>query len=221
MKNMMIVSLVLITIIISSVFAFDPPKGLRWGMSYEQAKAHLQTLPKHKTSKLGKIMTVKNPSKLTRLLIGSVPLVEGILYCDFKKNIKIADQKIHSSYLYFHPETGLCSVWYQRRFTNEDRIANKLAWSYFKQVYSLLALKYGRPPAHDIDLDTPHFRLLSESPIRTKWISSTDSTVISLTLRKVKSFISYPAVEIQYLTADYYKLVIASLKKKVDAEDIL
>jgi len=225
MKRFVISSLAVAIVFATSSLAYDPPKGLKWGMTYEEVKAHLATLSKDDRSEVGNLMIVEPKSSKKRALaenlLGGVPIIDNIQFTEFKKNLEIAKKKIHQSYLFFHPENGLCSVWYRRQFTDEKEKATNLAWDYFKTIQTLLITKYGEPK-ESIDLNTPHIQLLPESPIRVHWMSNEDGAVIVLSIRQVKqAFFSYPAVEIQYLTSDYYKLVEAQLKRLVDEEDIL
>lgn len=223
MKSLIILSLTLVTTLTSS-FAQNPPKGLKWGMSYDQVKTHLATLPKNKRSKIDKPIIIKPNQKkrdLLQAMMGGIMFIDNVSFARLKNNLKIADKKISKCFLYFHPNNDLCSVHYQVDFNQDDRVANELAWQYFKKTQSLLSVKYGEP-VEGVDLDTPHISILAESPIKSRWVSKQGDVVMTLTLRKINQlFFSYPAVQLQYSTKFYYELLQEQLKRLAAKEEIL
>jgi hypothetical protein len=211
--NIVLLLAILFFALQSSLFAQDPPKGLEWEMTYEQVKANLKTLPKNEESKVGKL--VKSSSKIG-LGVFKIPTLPGANVATFDKNLEIADEKINTSYLYFHPQKGLCSVYYQCRFIKDYK---DKAWNYFKRVQTILSAKYGEPDK-SIPLDMPHVGVLQESPYKANWIFE-DGRTISLSLGSSKSFIENFYVEIQYCTNAYYELIKEALKDAANKEDLL
>ena len=196
---------------------YDPPKGLTWGMSYERAKAHLLTLPKDDRSELGKPKVFKGSRKGILQSIGFFPIIPEAQTAEFKKNLKIAEKKVNHSFLIFHPDSGLCSVWYQVMFTRND--ANE-AWSYFKKVQTLLTAKYGKPDK-GVPIDMPVVPLVKGSPYRSIWVSGENGQVMVLTIQRAGSLITFDSVELQYCTADFYRMVEDQIQDKLEEEELL
>ena len=148
----------------SIVLAYDPPKGLHWGMSYQEVKKTLEGLPKEKKVKVKKLEKKRSKTLLSRDQVPSSISVARL------GTVKLFDKKSEAAFVFFHNEKGLCGIEYIFDWINDKDDKNQFmrgrdhSWKYYQNLVKALTNKYG-PPEYDEtegkseNYITPHTKL--------------------------------------------------------------
>lgn len=132
--------------IISAQTAIEPPKGLAWGMSYEDVKIQLETEPdKDKRMKIEKLKEEKKlfPSFLTAKI----------------KDAEFFDKKTQTAYAIFSMDKKLLSMYFTFEWTNDEEsgltrkggTGRRNCWEFHQKLVGGLTAKYGEPTKNDVN----------------------------------------------------------------------
>ena len=152
--------------------AFDPPRGLKWGMTYQEAK---DTFPA-----LGKLSREKLPKgyrEYPELRTG------GSNYRAEAKDLKLLDKKAKRTYLVFDSTMRLTQFQYIFLWDNDE--SNKglrKSWVYHYDLALSLSQKYG-PPSIDETKEERGKSISSGVGFRMIW-EDTNKSIIILTITR-------------------------------------
>jgi hypothetical protein len=163
LRVLLIVVLVIAT---TNAFAFDPPKGLKWGMTYDEVKAKLEN------PDAGDKVKVKKLSKnhKTRTFFPEHNLSEGYKSAQLEK-IKLLDNKVKTAYAVFDTKGKFTVLQYQfDNITGEDTGDINKMWVYYQKLTDALKKKYGEPTRNqvtpiDFGIDIP-----KDTYLETAWV---------------------------------------------------
>ena len=186
MKSVFIGVLAMLLISLSDIWAFDPPKGLKWGMSYDDC-GNVVSQPKgdDEPLKLGKLKKGKNDK-------GAVTAFD---YADIK-TVKLFEKKAKTAYAMFDSSGGLCQVNYSFSWDNDDEKGQDIfskggtgrekCYQMHGKLVDGLRGKYGEPavePKGDIYGTT----IAHGVALETMWKDTSSNTMIGVVLTRNKT----------------------------------
>lgn len=173
-------------VLVVNLNAYDPPKNLKWGMTYDEVTTTLKNLQKDDMIKIDKLKTD-----------GNIP---DNFYLAALKGVKLFDKKAKEAYAVFDSSKSLCAIQYGFVWNNDENTTNMFesrgkgranAWEYHQDLTKKLTVKYG-PPSKDETEGSFGQPLASGVRLETSWIDSTsgDKIIAAITRQKVNAVIS-------------------------------
>ncbi len=180
----MTVYLAILLLVASISSAFDPPKGLNYGMSYDQTKANLDTQ--------GVKVERPDKKKINRILREYVEFNLPNNYSRAKiKGTELLDKKSDESYLVYDDEKGLVAFQYIFEWANDVNAGEneptaqgfRKCWVFFDKLKNVLVSKYGDPTKDEVSAMLKAKDMPSGTEFKTDWVAP-DSSSISLVITR-------------------------------------
>jgi len=186
LDNVIMTSLAAIVLLASSVLAYDPPRGMKWGMTYEECKTALgQPKGEDEALKIGKIQQVKANKNQPA----------GYGYAQIK-SVKLFGKKAKTAVAMFDSTGGLCQISYTFSWDNDDKKGQDIfsrggtgrekCYQLHGKLVDGLSGKYGEPvkePKGDIYGTS----IAHGVTLETIWEDTTSHTMIGVVLTRNKT----------------------------------
>ncbi len=149
----------------SNTLAFNPPKGLSWGMTYDEVRNKLENPSKGEKAKIKKLS--KDHKTHTFYPVHELP--EGYRYAEIEK-VKLLGEEADEILAVFDEDGALSVFQYHFRIItgDESETINKM-WSYYQKLTDVLKKKYGEPTRNQVtptDFGAP---LSKDTYLETVW----------------------------------------------------
>jgi len=180
------VACLIVMVLITNLYAYDPPKNLKWGMTYDEVMKTLKESGNEDIVKIDKLKTDKN-------------IPDGF-YLAALKGVKLFDKKAKEAYAVFDTSKYLCAIQYGFVWDNDENTTNMFesrgkgranAWEYYQELTKKLAVKYGQPTKDETEgsFGQP---LASGVRLETSWVDSTtgNKIMVAITRRQINAVIT-------------------------------
>ncbi len=164
-----------------SSYAISPPKGLNWGMTYDDLKQVLENPQK------GDAVKVKKLSKnhKTRIFYPEHHLPEGYRWAALEK-IKLLGEKVYNAIAVFDASGRLTDLQYQFCFITGDDTEVPKMWAYYQKLSDALKKKYGEPDENqvtpvDFGVDIP-----KDTYLETRWVDDESGSQVRVLVTRFK-----------------------------------
>lgn len=221
MKRLVITVSLFFVLSVASLSAFDPPRGMKWGMGYQDC-ASVVGEPKgdDEPLKLGKLKQTKKGKDATVVYD----------YSDIK-TIKLFGKKAKTSLVMFDSTGGLCQVSYTFSWDNDDKKGQDIfskggqgrekCYQMHGKLVDGLRGKYGDPikePKGDIYGTT----IAHGVALETMWKDTTTNTMIGVILTRNKTNLVIGMLD-EYIVQLIYlgPSALASYQAEVEANEDL
>jgi hypothetical protein len=205
---MRVVSLIaMLAFVASACWAIDPPKGLSWGMTYDQVKTKLESAADK-----------KDQSKLKESKTGK-DLADGFTRAEIEK-IEVLKKKPEKAYAIFQNDSGLCAVYYVFRWKNDEKEETMFdskgkgrskCWGFHQDLVNALASKYGDPTS-DETLGKRGEVVGNGVRFNTTWTDDSGSELIAYVTRSTKNMGPLGRLD------DYYVILLYQIPLGAKAE---
>jgi hypothetical protein len=157
---------------------YDPPKGLKWGMTYEEVVDKLKLQPKDEAIDVKKLEEPKRQN--AQFFFPDKKTLQGFEVAKLEK-VRILGKKADNSLAVFSDSAGLVLTQYGIRI-NEGNDANDLGelWSTYQRFREVLVSKYGAPTQNQITSSEIGKELPIGTNLITEWKDSTTNDAIRL-----------------------------------------
>ncbi len=158
-----------------TAFAFDPPKGLKWGMTYETVR---DSLPNTKELKGPDV-----PKGFRKFIDSKIP--ENYYRAEIKK-LSVLDENAQRSWCIFDDQGGLCCFQYAFTWVNDKSgEASGKARNFCDRLFQNLTAKYGPVLINEIG-DKKDYEIPIGIAWRMIW-QDVDSSQIRLSIGRTKT----------------------------------
>jgi len=157
---------------------YDPPKGLKWGMTYEEVVDKLKLQSKDDAIDVKKLEEPKRQN--AQFFFPDKKTLQGFEVAKLEK-VRILRKKADHSLAVFSDSAGLVLTQYGI-FINEGNDANNLGelWSTYQRFREVFVSKYGAPTQNQITSSEIGKELPIGTYLLTEWKDSTTNDAIRL-----------------------------------------
>jgi hypothetical protein len=138
----------LVAALIVPVFTYagDPPKGLKWGMPYDEVKQVLEAPSQGEPVKVNKL----SKDNKTRVFFPKHQLPDGYRFTEIEK-VELLDKKVSVALAVFDQTGGLVLIQYQFRMVTKDVAGDiQQTWAFYQKLSDALKSKYGEPTRNQV-----------------------------------------------------------------------
>jgi len=190
-------AMTIMLLLTSSSKAFNPPRGLFWGMKYGAIEEKLKSLPKDDQPQLKEMKCAED-------------LPPGFHLAELNK-VKLYDKKAQEARIVFDTTGGLCALQYVFTWDNQEKTNNMFetankgrdkSWEFHDQLLRALLTKYGQPTS-TFPAELKGHDVSSGTKLITEWIDSLSGDKIILAVSRQKTNLVFAHVD-RYLVALLY-----------------
>ena len=203
-------------LMVNSAGAYDPPKRLNWGLTYEAVATTLEGLPKKERIQIKEAKERED-------------LPTGFLAAELKK-VKLFGKKTKEARVVFDTTGGLCALQYGFVWENKEKTDNVFesankgrdkSWEYHDELLTALRTKYGDPAATISDELIGH-DISSGTKLKTEWVDSVSGDKIILAISRQKKNLVISRLDYYIVVLLYHSPTYTEAKQEEirESEDI-
>jgi len=198
----------------TAVSQIVPPKGLAWGMSFEDVKIKLETEQEKDRMKLEKAKEEKK-------------LFPGFLTAKIK-DAKVLDEKVDRAYAIFDKEEKLVAIYFVFAWDNDEEAGlvsaggkgRKKCWELHQKLFEGFVAKYEEPAKNDVTEDKVGNPIAEKTWLETKFPDEDGNEILLALTRVISKPLGITIDQYQtylfYQSQGYVKAKKAGLTKSAD-----
>jgi hypothetical protein len=159
--------------------AYDPPKGLKWGMSPADVQETLINAEEKDKAKTGKVF---EPGKAAIFYPKEDIDKDKRFYLVSLEKVTLLDKKIREGYLAFDTSNHLVLVQYQFSDFGAEDNSYSSCWAFYQRLYEALVAKYDTASSNDVTSALIGEPLVENTHYDTRWKDATSGEEITLTI---------------------------------------
>lgn len=189
--------------------AYDPPRGLKWKMSYQEVESILGSPKGDDALRLNKL---EDPNRQNaQFFYPHRNALKGLKVARIDK-VKLAEEKAEYSCAVFSDSLGLVALQYGLMIgsgsggdekTLYETKTNGRFWTTYQRLLELLSTKYGQPTENQITPGELGMPLPQGSDLKTVWFDSTTGDAIRLILQRRKEKLALITVDFLCIYLEY------------------